>query len=380
MSAFPDDRQVVWSILFENAVNAMCNTPKSISMSKLLYMASYHRYNIERILCKWFGNPHVSEDVIKMFGRVRHPLGAWGRPNVNIGESTECDQTKQYWPFVWYPDEEYRIMYTPIYIKYGAYLDKLRYVTSTESTDKPATHVVHRLLFKVSPSVLTVWWDDKTKTSSKGVQIKSDKDVDKVELSTLYCENSDELINELIMVPIKDRKIANDVGQYRAIYHTPSTSHERIIQYLEDNMYVVHGGNHSAKMEYVRNAFWLLSHAMLFERGSASITEMVCNVLWRRIGMDGILTSEVGKMADVEAILTKNTQMWGLVFDSVLRTRPQLFTGYRTIDVDRWLSSSYNPISFDPPLTVADIERYLTKNETDEKCVIMDENGYSWTI
>lgn len=348
-------RQKVRDILFDNAVNVLAEQPHTVGITRLLCMASYKVYNIERMLGRWFDDDKEYSDMLyNTVGKVRHPRGLWGRPRVHCSADRDSAPSK-HWPFVWFGHDSYNVYYTPI-ANHCDYNDVVKCIADTSHDGATADIPAHRLLYKDDPAVRTIWWQSESNRIS---------DTTPVELSTLYYEKSDRLISELTNVLTKDESIANDVGRYRAIYHTPIKNHVPIIQYLERRMFVLHGGHMSDKIDYIRLAYWLLSQAVLFERGSASIVHMVCCVLWRWIGMKGVLTTVDGKDANMEAMLSTSPEMWELVYPNVITTRKSTHADGMPIDVNRWLNRSFFCDASRPMTSIHDIEYSLCVDSTE---------------
>jgi hypothetical protein len=234
------NKKHIYNILFENSIkyiysllkNDIKNDIKKIdNISKILFLISNIRYNIEFLLSKLFPNLDLDINLPK-FGRSRSKVGNHGRKHL-------FNKIKKYYyiPFEFLIDDDYyEVLLTPIFIKYKNYDDKIKkhcldndkYIKSPNSyCFQYDTNIYDRKnikdLNKLEPAFHLL---------HKYENIGFSTVYKNIELTSFYYELNDKLYNELNNIPINNRFLSNDINMYRAIYHTNPKYHVDILDII----------------------------------------------------------------------------------------------------------------------------------------------------
>jgi hypothetical protein len=338
------NKRHIYNILFHNSIKFVSNKLKNDinnlnDISKILYMIANIRYKIEFLLSKLF--PKLDLDInLDKFGRIRTRTGNHGRQH-----SIECGIVKKYYytPFQFMIDSDYyEVLFTPIYIKYKHYNDKIKklcldndkfiknpnsycFHNDTNIYDKKNTYNLN----KNEPIFHLLH-----KYENIGFNIKYKH----VDLTSFYYELNDELYNELENIPMNNRFLSNDINMYRAIYHTNPKSHQDILKIINKKyLQIIYNINNVVNFTYeenlilIKKIYWFLSHATLYERGSCAITEILCNSLLLFINPkeEFYTKNNVNKFkeykifknkkninTDIEAMLEPNPDIFNKTFDN----------------------------------------------------------------
>lgn len=334
------NKKHIYNLLFESSIKFIYNKLKNIKgelndISKILYLIANIRYKIELILSKLF--PKLDLDMnLDKFGRNRSRNGTHG-----IDYSIERGIVKKYYyiPFEFLIDDNYyEVLFTPIYIKYKNYGDKIKKAC------------LENYKFIKTPNSYCFQYDtniyDKKNTYNldknepvfhllhKYENIGFSVNYKHIELTSFYYELSDKLYNELEKIPMNNRFLSNDINMYRAIYHTNPKNHQDILRivnkkYLQivNNVNNVENFTYEENLMLVKKIYWFLSHATLYERGSCAITEILCNslLLFIKPKKDIFLNSKFKEFkifknkekinTDIEAMLEPDPDKFYTIFD-----------------------------------------------------------------
>ena len=318
-----ENKNKIYNILYKNSIKYIYNLLKSDinndfnDISKILYIISNTRYKIELLLSKLF--PTLDLDInLSKFGRARSKLGTHGKKYINK------EIKKQYYiPFEFLIKNEYQeVLYTPIYIKYKHYdnkikslcMDNLYMYKNNNITFLDINEPVFKLLHKYENLGFCITYKN-------------------IELSAFYYELNDNLYNELKNIPIGNRFLSTDINLYRAIYHTNPKSHKdileiinikylQIIKNINDPIYNLNSNLYNKNLVLIKEIYWFLSHATLYERGSCAITEIFCNSLLilinKRNEISKIFVNKENINTDIEAMITSDPNNFVKLFDSFI--------------------------------------------------------------
>jgi hypothetical protein len=286
------NKKYIYNILFNSSIKIIYNKLKNDvdkinDISKILYLIANIRYKIELLLSKLF--PKLDLDMnLDKFGRSRSKIGNHGKEY-----SIERGIIKKYYyiPFEFLIDSDYyEVLFTPIYIKYNHYNDKIKKIclendkfikTSNSHCFQYDTNLYDKkntkILNKSEPAFCVLH-----KYENIGFTITYKN----IELTSFYYELNDKLYYELEKIPMSNRYLSNDINMYRAIYHTNPKNHLDILKiinkkYLQiiNNITNIKNFTYEENLMLVKKIYWFLSHATLYERGSCAITEILCNSL-----------------------------------------------------------------------------------------------------
>lgn len=334
------NKRHIYNILFNNSIKFIYNhlqNNKKINISEILYIISNARYNIELLLSKLF--PTLDLDInLSKFGRIRSRIGSHGRAYLNI-------EIKKYYyiPFEFLIDENYyETLFTPIYIKYKNYDDKIKRICldNDKFIKSPNSYCFHydtniydkkntKSLSKTEPVFCLL---HKFQNIGFGIHYKH------IELTSFYYELNNKLYDELKNIPMNNRYLSNDINMYRAIYHTNPKNHMDILNVINKKFTELINNVNNPTYKYelelynknvilIKEIYWLLSHATLYERGSCAITEILCNSLFIFINVNyknKIFINKKNINTDIEAMITPNIEEFVNSFDK--------FVNYNTID------------------------------------------------
>jgi hypothetical protein len=228
---------------------------------KLLYYISFHRFETAKM------STPQDKELYEQFGRVRFNNASWGR---NMTNDSYKYWDKEFMNEMYYPlfhklKSKHEVLITPIFKKYEMYLDKLKNICNNSLIDTNfvkknkyiglTNFVVINILNKSEPGVHITYFDNKPFT-------------------LFYYENDDKLLNSVEKYGSKNF-LSSNILLYKAIYHTSPEFHEFILNQCFQTFLDYFNGNMS--LEKIGIVFWFLSQATLYDRGSASITEIICS-------------------------------------------------------------------------------------------------------
>ena len=343
-----DNKQKVYDILFNNAVkllliniNLNFNRNTSIdSIDKLLCIASHQRYYIEYILNILYPDLDLKFNLDK-FGRCRSKLDNHGRLYKG-----NLIKKELYSPFKFlFLNKDHESLITPIYIKYKHYDQKIKDLTvkyNGYTTNEP----IFKLLYKMNKQSFTVIYNN-------------------IELTTFYYENDSRVLKELEEIPIKDRFLSKDINLYRAIYHTSTESHTHILNELS-YLYNLILGDIDDKTNVIKKIYWLLSHATLYERGSAAITEMICSALFSTFNGKQIIKAKKGINLDIEAMISPTIDDFLLKWDKYTIFTDMNTNRYYSINLNDWKNKKVNNKFYTSNISsIEDIMNFLEDDSMD---------------
>lgn len=302
-------KQLCWEHMTRWVVADMCKQPRRIGLERLLTMAAYKRHRIEKTLNAMFPELASSPEKEDQFGRARGVDHSVGRPLVSISQSTD----QSYFPFHDSPCGVVDCIFTPMVGKYQHWENYMW--LAVEHSPYPEAYAmqaglvlptIHRLMFKESPRHRIMWSPSIPNTEGLSVTARKQGGVAKYQLSSLWYETSDDMVNSLRAITPEGKqggcfmRMQYNPNLYRAIYHAPTCSHKPCLMYLEDKYTrSLASGMGQDRLAYVYEVYWFLSQLTLFSRGSAAITEMVCSVLVRMLGVVELATGCCAGEGDV---------------------------------------------------------------------------------
>ncbi len=273
------------------------NITSSKKLYKLLNEVAFYRYETAK---------NLGDEDFEKFGKARFINAEWGRAgklDSKIWDKEYMD--KMYYPFNYKLKSRFEVLITPVYKKYDMYdriINELCFGKHSLKSDESyydykgfTNFIVKDILWK----------------SDNGVYINS---YNKIPLTMFYYERDKELIQNVDKYGNKDF-LSSNILLYKSIIHTPPELHEYLLFKCLDEIIKFNDNSEKSpigKMDTIASIFWYLSHATLYERGSASVSEVICSALLTLLygDFDNIIVFSGKKnitMLDIEAmILPKN--------------------------------------------------------------------------
>lgn len=242
--------------------NKISNINSNKSLYKLLNKIAFYRYETAKL---------SKDENYEKFGKARFIGAEWGRCGTSLHNSWNKEfLDKMYYPYNHKLDSEFEVLITPIYNKYKIYENRIKNLCHGDK------HLKDEYLF----------YDYKGFTNFivKDILLKSDNGVflntnDNIPLTMFYYENDKVLLENIEKYGDKDF-LSSNILIYKSIIHTPPELHEYILsncvkEIIEFNNPI--NLNIKSKENNIASIFWFLSQATLYERGSASISEILCS-------------------------------------------------------------------------------------------------------
>lgn len=348
------NKEKVYEILFNNAVKLLIvniklefNSKNGIyNIEKLLCIASHQRYCIEYILNILYPKLDLYFNLDK-FGRCRSTHDTHGRAFKQNNFKKEL-----YSPIKFLVEnEKCEVLTTPIYKKYKHYDKKVKELV-VQNSGYTANEPVFKLLYKINTQSFTIIYNN-------------------IELTTFYYESDDRMLKELDEIPIKDRYLSNDINLYRAIYHTNPNNHIHILSEVNKLYEDLLNTN---SIDIIKKIYWLLSHATLYSRGSAAITELLCSALLSYItNKNQIIKSIDGINLDIEAMISITFEEFNNKWDILSDTTPMNSNKYVSINLPDWDNKIINKKFYNSEISnINDILTFL-ENDTFDFNSLLEE-------
>lgn len=233
---------------------------------KLLYDISYNRFETAKIINN-YTEIKEPDDILNQFGRSRVLNSEWGLHYNNIEKPIE-NIVEMYYPKYHKLTSKYEALITPIFKKYNMYLEKLKKICIYNSIDLVFNKMNILKEYKGLTNIIAI---DILNKSNSGIHIV---EYDKKPLTIMYYEKDTEMINTIEKYG-NDKHLSSNILLYRAIYHTAPEFHSLLL----DNCFKIILDSKNQGQQEIATVFWLLAQATLYERGSASITEIICSAM-----------------------------------------------------------------------------------------------------
>lgn len=269
------------------------------SFQNILSIIAHQRYYLEYNLDKLYPSLRLDFNLDK-FGRCRDKNDSHGRKY--IYKTNE----KHYYPLAHKMKNKDELIFTAIFEKYKLYENKVKNYFNSNSNNYLIKEPLFDLLIKSEHKANTIKYEN-------------------IDLSTIYYEFDDIMINNLKNINIENREIINNVNLYRAIYHSPTSSHLDILN-ICNSLFIsfYKSSEYELKKYIIIKLAWLLSHASLYERGSASITEILISSMFSILENKNIVIyNQPDILFDIEAMLL-DFKTFQNKFDNLILYKPNL--------------------------------------------------------
>lgn len=360
------NKSLVYNKLYINAIKIVFNRidkkNKNVQFSEFLSIlkkVANTRFIIENILNQLFPKLQLYENLDK-FGRVRSDN--LDVQNCGRKYAIQFISKIHYTPFNFLlPGNYIEPLVTPIAGKYEKYEAQVKSnsISNNNLDQLIIREPVIKLLYTYSPCGYTIKYDN-------------------IPLTSFYYELNDNLYNELKSIDIPDRKsISKDMIMYRTIYHTNPQYHLIILNIIYELFKKIMTNekdisNYNTNVDLIKEIYWWMSHATLYERGSCAITEIFCNALFLHIDPfhNDIYFVNNNYNTDIEAMLIDNPADFINKFNNFVLYK-DLYEIHKFIDIPLEQVMNIKSLDINTNYLLFDVFEYI------QQCNIDDQNNTS---